>query len=120
MALLMVSTEAIIQVLWITGPVTTSLWISAPMPCLPDAEALPVGSRCAARIWIDNRAVVSVEDDPPQVLVGELSATDLDAVRRYIALNRSAIPLCRRMSSARSHYNLPPAPAVPGAAQAPP
>jgi len=39
----------------------------------------------------DNRAVVSVEDDPPQVLVGELSATDLDAVRRYIALNRSAI-----------------------------
>jgi len=91
MALLMVSTEAIIQVLWITGPVTTSLWISAPMPCLPDAEALPVGSRCAARIWIDNRAVVSVEDDPPQVLVGELSATDLDAVRRYIALNRSAI-----------------------------
>jgi hypothetical protein len=57
------------------------------MPCLPDAEALPMGSRCAARIWIDNRAVVSVENDPPQALVGELSPTDLDAVRRYIALS---------------------------------
>jgi hypothetical protein len=48
-------------------------------------------ARHAARIWIDNRAVVSVEDDPPQVLAGELNASDLDAVRRYIALNREAI-----------------------------
>jgi len=48
-------------------------------------------ARHAARIWIDNRAVVSVEDDPPQVLAGELNASDLDAVRRYTALNREAI-----------------------------
>src|SRR5262249_42861168 len=48
-------------------------------------------ARHAARIWIDNRAVVSVEDNPPQVLAGELNASDLDAVRRYIALNRAAI-----------------------------
>src|SRR5262249_44539589 len=38
----------------------------------------------AARVWVDAQTAVSVEDDPPQLLAGELSATDLDAVRRYI------------------------------------
>jgi hypothetical protein len=39
----------------------------------------------------DNLAVVSVEDDPPQVVEGRLSTADLEQVRRYIALNRQAI-----------------------------
>lgn len=40
---------------------------------------------------IDRLAVVSVEDNPPQVIEGSLSATDLDRVRQYIALNKRAI-----------------------------
>jgi hypothetical protein len=40
---------------------------------------------------IDQLAVVSVEDDPPQVMEGQLSAADLALVRRYIALNKAAI-----------------------------
>ena len=40
---------------------------------------------------IGNLAVVSVEDDPPQVKEGSLSADDLALVRRYIALNKQAI-----------------------------
>jgi hypothetical protein len=36
-------------------------------------------------------AIVSVEDDPPQLVEGELSAEDLELVRRYIVLNRGAI-----------------------------
>lgn len=39
---------------------------------------------------LDKLAVVSVEE-VPQVIEGRLSATDLAAVRRYIALNRAAI-----------------------------
>jgi hypothetical protein len=40
---------------------------------------------------IDHVAVVSVEEAPPQVIEGRLSAVDLNRVRRYIALNRQAI-----------------------------
>jgi hypothetical protein len=40
---------------------------------------------------IDHLAVVSVEDDPPQVIEGQLSAADLEQVRRYIAANKAAI-----------------------------
>jgi hypothetical protein len=40
---------------------------------------------------VDQLAVVSVEDDPPQVLEGRLDAADLDVVRRYIALNKQTI-----------------------------
>jgi hypothetical protein len=40
---------------------------------------------------IDNLAVVSVEDNPPEVKEGSLSAADLDLVRRYLTQNRSAI-----------------------------
>jgi hypothetical protein len=57
-------------------------------------------ARHAARIKVqmDHRpqfdyeqlAVVSL-DDPPQVIEGHLSATDLELVRRYIALNKTAI-----------------------------
>lgn len=43
------------------------------------------------RFDIDQLAVVSVEDDPPQVIEGPLDAADLDLVRRYIALNKQAI-----------------------------
>jgi hypothetical protein len=39
----------------------------------------------------DHLAVVSIEDDPPTVVEGWLSATDLEQVRQYIALNRRAI-----------------------------
>jgi hypothetical protein len=59
------------------------------------------GARRAARIKVqgDHRekfdrndlAVVSVEDDPPQLVEGELSAEDLELVRSYIKLNRAAI-----------------------------
>jgi len=59
------------------------------------------GARHAARIKVqrDHRekfdrsdlAVVSVVDDPPQVVEGELSAEDLELVRRYVVLNRAAI-----------------------------
>ena len=54
-----------------------------------------------ARIWIqanhheqfdlDHLAVVNVEDDPAQVMEGQLSVADLFQVRRYVALNRQAI-----------------------------
>ena len=40
---------------------------------------------------IDHLAVVSVDDDPPQVIEGQLSAADLEQIRRYIALNKGAI-----------------------------
>jgi hypothetical protein len=36
---------------------------------------------------IDELAVVSVEDDPPQVIEGRLSPADLALVGRFIALN---------------------------------
>jgi hypothetical protein len=59
------------------------------------------GAHHAARIKVqgDHRekfdrndlAVVSVEDDPPQLVEGELSAEDLELVRRYVVLNRAAI-----------------------------
>jgi hypothetical protein len=39
----------------------------------------------------DQLAVVSVEDDPPQVVEGRVDAADLDLVRRYVALNKPAI-----------------------------
>jgi hypothetical protein len=57
-------------------------------------------ARHAARIEVqmDHRqqfdiqlAVVSVEDDPPQIVEGRVDAADLDLVRRYIAFNKSAI-----------------------------
>jgi hypothetical protein len=44
-----------------------------------------------AQFDIDRLAVVSIEDEPPQVMEGSLSAADLELVRRYIALNRQAI-----------------------------
>ena len=54
-----------------------------------------------ARIWvqanhheqceIDHLAVVSVVDDPPHLLEGDLGADDLNRVRRYIAMNRETI-----------------------------
>ena len=44
-----------------------------------------------ARFDLDNLAMVSVADDPPQLIEGHLSAADLEQVRRYIALNHHAI-----------------------------
>jgi hypothetical protein len=40
---------------------------------------------------IDHLAVVSVEDDPPRIIEGQLSAVDLEQIRRYIAINKAAI-----------------------------
>jgi hypothetical protein len=40
---------------------------------------------------LDAMAVVSVEDDPPQVVEGSLSAEDVRLMQAYIALNRQAI-----------------------------
>ena len=39
---------------------------------------------------LDNLAVVTVAD-PPRVAAGHLTPSDLDLIRRYIALNRRAI-----------------------------
>jgi hypothetical protein len=44
-----------------------------------------------AQFDIDRLAVVSVEDDPPQVMEGSLAAADLALVRRYISRNKQAI-----------------------------
>lgn len=38
-----------------------------------------------------NLAVISVEDDPPEVVEGHLDTADLTLIGRYIALNRNAI-----------------------------
>ena len=40
---------------------------------------------------VDNLAVVSAEDDPPQIIEGSLGAADLNRIRRYIELNKQAI-----------------------------
>jgi hypothetical protein len=40
---------------------------------------------------LDDLATVSVEDDPPRLLEGQLSAADLAAVQRWIVLNRVAV-----------------------------
>lgn len=64
----------------------------------------PRSTGLASNIWIGPRgharhsarirhgdAVVSVEDNPPEVIEGWLSAADLALVRQYIALNKAAI-----------------------------
>jgi hypothetical protein len=43
------------------------------------------------RFDLDDLATISVEDDPPRLLEGPLSATDLAAVQRWIVLNRAAL-----------------------------
>ena len=40
---------------------------------------------------LDDLATISVEDDTPRLLEGQLSAADLAAVQRWIVLNRAAI-----------------------------
>jgi hypothetical protein len=40
---------------------------------------------------LERLAVVSIEDDPPRLVEGDLDAADLELVRRYIVLNREAI-----------------------------
>ena len=54
-------------------------------------KGVPGMLRASEQFDINNLAVVSVEDDPPQVKEGSLSAADLALVRRYIALNKQAI-----------------------------
>ena len=73
-----------------------------------------------ARIWVqanhheqfdlDHLAVVNVEDDPAQVMEGQLSVADLFQVRRYVALNRTAIldHWVGRTDSAELAHNLRP------------
>ena len=55
------------------------------------AARIKVQNNHNERFDLDHLAVVSVEDSPPQVLEGWLDMADLDLVRRYIALNRTAI-----------------------------
>jgi hypothetical protein len=43
------------------------------------------------RFDLDDLATISVEDDPPRLLEGTLSAADLAAVQRWIVLNRATI-----------------------------
>jgi glutaredoxin 3 len=44
-----------------------------------------------ASIKVGDRAVISVEDDPPEIIDGRLGAADFSRMCRYIALNRGAI-----------------------------
>jgi hypothetical protein len=73
-----------------TSGLPMNVWIG-PRGRAPHAARIEVQMDHRGHFDIDNLAVVSVEDDPPQVIEGTLSATDLDLVRRYIALNKQAI-----------------------------
>jgi hypothetical protein len=43
------------------------------------------------QLEIDHLAAVSVEDNPPQLIEGELGESDLTETQRWIKLNRAAI-----------------------------
>lgn len=67
-----------------------NIWIG---PCGHARHAARIKVQTDHREQFDtgNPAVVSVEDDPPQVVEGRLDAADLALIRRYIMLNRDAI-----------------------------
>jgi hypothetical protein len=67
-----------------------NIWIG-PRGHARHAARIKVQQDHSERFDIDNLAVVSVEEEPPRVVAGQLDAADLDLVRRYIALNRAAI-----------------------------
>jgi hypothetical protein len=65
-----------------------NIWIG-PRGHARHAARIKVQTDHGAKFDLQRLAVVSV--DPPELVEGELSATDLELVRRYIALNREAI-----------------------------
>lgn len=67
-----------------------NIWIG-PRGRARHAARIKVQADHHERFNIDNLAVVSVDDDPPRVIEGQLDAVDLEQVRRFIALNRDAI-----------------------------
>lgn len=67
-----------------------NIWIG-PRGRARHAARIKVQSDHHERFNVDNLAAVSVDDDPPRVIEGQLNATDLEQVRRFIALNRDAI-----------------------------
>lgn len=67
-----------------------NIWIR-PRGHARHAARIEVQQDHRSRFAPDNLAVVSVEDDPPLVIVGRLLPKDLARVRRYIAANRRAI-----------------------------
>ena len=67
-----------------------TIWIG-PRGHAQHAARIKVQMNHRQRFDFDNLAVVSVEDDPPEVKEGSLSDPDLALVRRYIALNKQAI-----------------------------
>ena len=67
-----------------------NIWIG---PCGHARHAARIKVQMDHREQFDtgNLAVVSVEDDPPEIIEGRLASADLALIRRYIALNRDAI-----------------------------
>jgi hypothetical protein len=67
-----------------------NIWIG-PRGGAPYAARIEVRIDHRPEFDVEHLAVVSVEDDPPQLLEGDLDAGDLALVRRYVALNRQVI-----------------------------
>ena len=67
-----------------------NIWIG-PRGRARDAARIKVQFDHHETFNIDNLAVVSVDEDPPRVIEGQLNAADLEQVRDFIALNRAAI-----------------------------
>jgi hypothetical protein len=73
-----------------TSGLPLNIWIG-PRGRARHAARIKAQMNHRAQFDLDQLAVVSVEDDPPQVVEGSLPASDLALVRRYIALNKQAI-----------------------------
>ena len=67
-----------------------NVWVS-PRGRARHAASIKVQSDHHERFNVVNLAVVSVDDDPPRLIEGQLDGADLEQVRRFIELNRDAI-----------------------------
>jgi hypothetical protein len=71
--------------------VRNNVWL-APRWHARHAARILVQTNDRTQFDLDDLAVVSIEDDPPGLLEGQLSAADLAAVQRWIVLIRAAVP----------------------------
>jgi hypothetical protein len=67
-----------------------NIWIG-PRGHARHAARIKVQSDHRVHFHLENLAVISVEDNPPQIVEGYLSTADLELIRRYIALNKATI-----------------------------
>jgi hypothetical protein len=67
-----------------------NIWIG-PRGAVRHAARIKVQTDHRVKFNRDDLAVVSVEDDPPGLIEGELGAEDQERIRRCIVLNREAI-----------------------------